>query len=236
MNSSNKIVFMLLIAVLATIAGLALIFTRLYGDLGRLDLTGAATASAGGNVTLTIIQQTSITNQFQTIQFGSGFVNASCTVCYMDSNGGGNLGCCGTFNFSNNLGFLLENTGGVNLSVNYTCAGSCTAATLIGGTGPNFQIRTTNNSFAGQAGESGTLDTEGSCWESNFRGLNLSNNYTNVTAAGHWLCGNGSIYALDFASPRDAFVVDLNVSIPENAPAGTGFKAANFTFNALAVG
>jgi len=235
MDLSNKTIFVILaVTLLLTLAGTVVNMNRLY-DLGYLSLTGAATATAGGNATLTISQSTSITNNFRTIQFGSGFVNGSCTSCNMDSNGGFSPSCCGTFNNTNNLGFLLENTGNINLSVNYTCAGSCTAATFIGGTGPNFQIRTTNNSFAAQAGEVVALDTLGSCWESNFVGLNLSNNYTNVTAAGHWLCGNGSIYPLSFTDAYDAFVVDLNVSVPSDAPTSS-FRSANFTFNALTTG
>lgn len=234
MELSNKTIFAILaVTLVIALSGTFVNLSRLY-DLG-LGLTGAATSSAGGNATITISQSTSITNNFRNIQFGSGFVNSSCTACNMDSNGGFSTVCCGTFNQSNNLGFLLENTGNINLSVNYTCAGSCTAATFIGGTGPNFQIRTTNNSFAAQAGEIGGTDTTGSCWESFFTGLNLTNNYTNITAAGHWLCGNGSIFALDFTDAKDAFVIDLNVSVPSDAPTGT-LKAANFTFNALATG
>ncbi len=236
MNSTNKTIFaILLVTLVITVVGTSLNVSKLY-DLGYLGLTGAATSSAGGNATITISQSTSITNNFRTIQFGSGFVAAGCTSCSMDSNGGITTSCCVGFNTSNNLGFLLENTGNINISVNYTCAGSCLASAFIGGTGPNFMIRTTNNTFAAQAGETGTLDGPlGSCWESFFRGLNLSNNYTNVTAAGNWLCGNGSVFPLDFTDSQDAFVVDLNVSIPSDAPTGS-FKAANFTFNALATG
>jgi len=235
MDLSNKTIFAILaLTLVITITGTFVNLGKIY-DLGYLSLTGAATSTAGGNATITISQSTSITNDFRTIQFGSGFVNSSCTVCNMDSNGGFSPSCCGTFNNTNNLGFLLENTGNINLSVNYTCAGSCTSASFIGGTGPNFQIRTTNNSFAAQAGEVGAADTVGSCWDNTFFGLNLSNNYTNVSAAGNWLCGNGSIFPLGFTDIMDAFVVDLNVSVPSDAGTGS-FRSANFTFNALATG
>ena len=235
MDISNKTIFAILAATLViTIVGTSLNISKLY-DLGSLGFTGAATTSAGGNATITISQSTSITNNFRTIQFGSGFVNSSCTRCVMDSNGVFSTSCCGTFNQTNNLGFLLENTGNINLSVNYTCAGSCTADAFIGGTSPGFEMKTTNNSFASQAGEVSTADTLGSCWNNETRGLNLSNNYTTITAAGNWLCGNGSIYPLSFTDTYDAFVVDLNVTVPSDAPTGS-FLAANFTFNALATG
>ena len=150
MELSNKIIFAIL-AVTLVIAGAGTFVNlgKIYG-LSYFGLTGAATTSAGGNATITISQSTSITNNFGNIQFGSGFVNSSCSVCSMDSNGGITAACCGTFNQSNNKGFLLENTGNVNLSVNYTCSGSCTAATFIGGTSPVFQIRTTNKTCFGK--------------------------------------------------------------------------------------
>lgn len=235
MNWSNKNIFAILaVTLIVTLTGTLLNASRIY-DFG-LGLTGGAVATAGGNATITIVQSTSITNNFQTIQFGSGYVNTTCTACSMDSNGGISAPCCGTFNTTNNLGFLLENTGNINLSVNFTCAGSCTAAAFLGGTSPLYGIRTTNNSFAGQSGEQGASDTTGSCWTNETHGLNLSNNYTNVTAAGNWLCGNGSMYPLSYVDTLDAFVVDLNVSFSTDAPIGTGYKASNFTFNALTTG
>lgn len=232
---SNKAIFVILaVTLVIALTGTFVNMGRWYG-LGYPGLTGAATAADSGNATITISQSTSITNNFDFIQFGAGFVNASCTVCVMDTNGVITAACCGTFNQSNNLGFLLENTGNINLSVNYTCTGSCTAAQFIGGTNPAFQIRATNNSFAGQAGEVSTADTVGSCNNEFFRGFNITNYSVSVAAAGHWLCGNGSVFPLDFTDIQDAFVVDLNVSVPSDAPAAAA-RNATFVFNALATG
>src|SRR3989344_7372179 len=109
MDLSNKTIFAILaLTLVITITGTFVNLGKIY-DLGHLSLTGAATSSAGGNATITISQSTSITNNFRTIQFGSGFVNSSCSVCSMDSNGGITAACCGTFKQSNNLGFLFEN-------------------------------------------------------------------------------------------------------------------------------
>ena len=242
MYLSNKTIFAILaVTLIIAVTGTFVNLSKIY-DLGFLGLTGAAVSSDQGNATITITQQTSITNNFNDIQFGSGFVNASCTACVMDSNGTrASVGCCGTFNMSNNLGFLLENTGNINLSVNYTCTGNCTAAQFIGGTSPAFQIRVTNNFNAGQAGELGTADTVASCAGgingAGTAGLNITS-YIPVTAAGDFLCGNSSTngYVLSFLNSQDAFVVDLNVSIPEDAPVGSGQKITYFTFNALATG
>src|SRR3989344_1859778 len=118
MYLSNKTIFAILaVTLIIAVTGTFVNLSKIY-DLGFLGLTGAAVSSDQGNATITITQQTSITNNFNDIQFGSGFVNASCTACVMDSNGTrASVGCCGTFNMSNNLGFLFENTGNINLSV-----------------------------------------------------------------------------------------------------------------------
>ena len=235
MKLSNKNIFAILaITLMVILSGTFVNLSRLYG-FNYPGLTGAATTADAGNATITISQSTSISNRFDLIQFGAGFVNASCNVCVMDTNGVITAACCGTFNQSNNLGFLLENTGNVNISVNYTCTSSCTPAQFIGGTNPAFQIRATNNSFAGQVGEASTTDTAGSCNNALFRGFNITNYSVSVTAAGHWLCGNGSVFPLDFADHQDAFVVDLNVSVPSDAPTA-GARNATFVFNALATG
>ena len=243
MKLSNKSIFAILaVTLVITIAGTLVNLSKIY-DFGYLGLTGSAVSTDQGNATITITQQTSITNNFNDIQFGSGYVNSSCTVCNMDSNGSGNFGCCGTFNWTrgsstphNFSGFLLENTGNINLSLNYTCAGNCTAAQFIGGTSPAFQIRATTNFNSQQSGESGTTDTSASCGGATTNGLLNLSTYTGVTAAGDFICGNSTTYPLSFLSGNDAIVIDLNVSIPEDAPGGGGQKITYFTFNALATG
>ncbi len=236
MDLSNKTIFAILVFTLViSLAGTVVNMNRIY-DFSYLGLTGAVSTTATGSSTVTVSQTTSITNNFAAIQFGSGFVNASCTACVMDSNGTrASIGCCGTFNMSNNLGFLLENTGNINLSLNYTCSSSCTAATFIGGTNPAFQIRATTNFNSAQSGEVGTLDTSASCGGGTTNGLLNLSTYTAVTAAGDFICGNSTTYPFGFTNTLDAIVIDLNVSIPENAPIGGGQLAA-FTFNAHATG
>lgn len=237
MNLSNKTIFVILTVTLAiTLAGTLVNIDKMY-DFGHLGLTGAAVSNDQGNATITITQQTSIANNFNDIQFGSGFVNASCTACVMDSNGTrASVGCCGTFNMTNSFGFLLENTGNINLSLNYTCTGNCTAAQFIGGTNASFQIRATTNFNSAQSGEVGILDTSASCGGGTTNGLLNLSTYTNVTAAGDFICGNSTTYPLSFLNNLDAIVIDLNVSVPEDAPVASGQKITYFTFNALATG
>ena len=270
----NRVTFiLLLIAVLVTALGT---FVSLEKYLGFQDngswLTGAASSPATGETNLTILTSVSLTNQRGQIDFGSGNVNSSCNFCGMDSNGqnisyyangsnfsglGGlpNSQCCVSFNSTQGVGFLLENTGNVNLSVGYTCSGNCTHALFIGGDlAPGMggiQIKATPNAGDGQAGESGVTDTSGSCQGGGaavgFNSWNITNSssyinqssyglvgnstYTVLSPAGHWLCGNATQFLLDSDNSKDAAVIDINITIPSNAPA-TGIRSSfRLTFN-----
>jgi hypothetical protein len=225
-------------------------FLNLPGLSGEFTVTGAATSSAMGVSNLTISGLTSITNNVRSIEFGSGFVDDGCTSCVMDSNGQHNqtgLCCLGFFNTSS--GFLLENTGNTNLSVNYTCSGSCTAEDFIGGTDPEFKLKVTSNYLAEQSGET-TADTTASCGllvnDVQYYGWNISDSpgtdlttpeatYIDISTGGSWLCGNMTNFPLNSTDVSDAAVIDINVSIPADAPAGD-LKTATFTFNAMSSG
>ena len=162
--------------------------------------------------------------------------------------------CCGTWNYSQTAGFLLENTGNVNISVGYTCAGNCTHLLFIGGSRApgmgGLEIKVTANVAARQSTESGAADSVASCvaggtYYRDF-GWNITNstsysvaglgsygvaNYTSLSAAGHWLCGNFTHSPLVSDNSKDAAVVDINVTIPTTAPA-TGIESIfTLTFN-----
>lgn len=179
---SNRLLILLLlvaisIAALGTIVGL----NNLVGlPGGESWLSSAAVSTATGDVNLSISAVTSLSNQRAIIDFGAGYVNASCNFCQMDSNAvttslysnGSNFSslpqCCTSWNSTGqNAGFLLENTGNVNISVGYTCTGNCTFDTFIGGVrAPGMggvEIKATSNSVAAQSGEVGGTDSSLSC-------------------------------------------------------------------------
>jgi len=242
---------MLAMAVVITVLGTFISINKLSltNDLGFSFLTGAATSSTTGVTNLTITSQTSITNQVNSIEFGSGYVNASCTACAMDSNGVHNqtANCCISF-YNVIQGFLLENTGNINISVNYTCLGNCSPRELLGGTNPTFQIKATSNFVANQSREFSAADTAASCMAYSgavLGGWNITNatvvnnpeaNYTTVIRTGMWLCGNLTHFPLDFKNSQDAGVIDINLSIPEDAPAGYGVTNVTFIFWATSAG
>ncbi len=246
--SNKTIVFLLSIAILLTISGTIISVTKLVSLRDNYKfLTGAATTTATGQANVTISATTSFTNRVSAIMFGSGYVHSNCTTCVMASNGQHNQtgACC--VGFTNvTSGFFLENTGNLNLSVNYSCYGNCTAAELIGGTNPQFEIRV-KNSFTRNA-SSLSNDTIASCQAYNdgsgaalFYGWNISANlegtYIEIgTLQNATLCGNTTHFPLSPNANYDSAVVDINISIPEDAPARGVESSATFTFNARSSG
>src|SRR3989344_711146 len=227
---SNKTIFLLLlVTLLITLGGTIVSINKLLSSEGYGIITSAATSNATGTASVSISTTTSITNNAATIDFGSGYVNSSCSQCRMDSDvGQAGVTCCVSFN-NVTSGFLLENTGNINISVNYVCAFNCTADSLVGGTKPMFEIKWTANNVSAQSGEVGSLDTHASC---GGRGK-LNSTYENISAAGKFICGNSSAnYSLDFNNSQDAFVVDINLTIPVDAPFTNVARSAVFTFNA----
>ncbi len=236
--SNRALVLLLAVALIVTAVGTAISVTRI-SQLGNqvFDvITGAPSYSFGeSNITVTSITSLSLAGGNGTvINFGTGFVNASCDFCTLETNGlytsgysnGSNISgqsgqqqnnCCTTFNIPG-TGFLIENTGNINLSVGYTCSGNCTYAQFLGGDRTNpfgstaalrnysgLDIKITPNSIAQQPGEEGTLDSSASCaggdshpYMSN--GWNITNSSSNnatgtcatpsglPTGAGGWLC------------------------------------------------
>ncbi len=258
MDVSNKtIVGLLLLALIITLSGMAINLNRLGAFEGMDLFTSAAVGTSVGISNLTITSTTSITNNVPEINFGSGRVNATCTVCSMGTLNGKNQECCVSFTNQTGGGFLLENTGNVNISIGFTCAGSCSAATFIGSAANNAFFLWAVDSVAdaataGKGTEQGAADTGKSCvggavggegvqfsgWlaRTNQSNTTASNGTINIAATGGWLCGNSTIFPLSFENTRDAGVIHINVTI-DQVEAGTGTrKNITFTFNATSAG
>src|SRR3989344_7604515 len=209
------------------------------------DVDVVATSTATGEANITITSVTSITIRVQSIDFGSGFADGG--SCVMASNGQHNQTGAFCMSFRNVTdGFYLENTGNLNLSLNYSCSGNCTSASFIGGTNPAFQLRVKGAFFRNVSSQ--TNDTSASCQSYNdgssaavFNGWNISTNpegtYVDVGSFQNaTLCGNTTHFPLDFQSGQDAGVIDVNVSIPTDAPATPVASSATFTFTAMSSG
>ncbi len=60
-----------------------------------------------------------------------------------------------------------------------------------------------------------------------------------IMPTGHWLCGNASTFPLSSANDRDAGVIDINITIPADAPStpsGIGSHLLRLVFNATSSG
>jgi len=250
--SNSIIVYLLVIAVLITIVGTVIT----VGKITDLEiLSGAAVDTASGRSNLTITAATAITNNLETINFGSGYVNGTCSRCEMTTLYGSNATCCVDFNNASSGGFLLENTGNTNISVGFICEGSCEGDEFIGNASTISNITIWVVDKAGDAAtsptlatESGVADTTKSCTGTahEWDGWIARRNQTNTTPSnqtiglsdgtGAWLCGNATAFPLESATTRDAGVFHLNVTI-HSTEIGTG-RRANITliFNATSAG
>ncbi len=277
--SNRSIVALLAVALVITVIGTAVSVSKLDGLQNRYNvLTGAVTSSSSsGQTNITITSTTEITLGNSNMNFGTGRVNATCSQCSMDSNRsvsnvytnqstvGGNIAtddrnCCLSFSAVSS-GFLIENTGNVNVSVGYTCAGNCTRSSFIGGSfaGPiargnsnGLDIKITPQVTRSEAGEQGTTDITASCVGGGtlYRdsGWNITNSstysqsgasygapaqtYLALSPQGHWLCGNYTNSPLMPDQVKNAGVLDINLTVTNDA-LGTGVRSSlTLTFNA----
>ncbi len=242
-NNEHILLLLLVVAVLFSMGTTLLNFTNFTG------ITGAATAV--GTTNLTILSTSSITNNLETMDFGSGYTDGSVNMnCQMASDGRHNQSGASCIGFNNvSSGFLLENTGNSNLSINYSCSGSCNATSFIGDANGAFEVMVlSKSSFPTQSGETGTADTGASCFSylgAIFNGWNITDTdgpvtssnpestFVDVSNDGDWLCGNSTHFPLGSNDLLDAGVVHINLSIPSTASGGSGMKNATFTFNAI---
>ena len=174
--------------------------------------TGLATSNNTGTTQLEVSSLTSISMVTSSINFGSGYANASTgTNCTMNTVEGGfesDAGSCVDFtNLSGNSGFELRNDGNNGVSLNVSV--DTNATDMIGGTSPLFQFK-----FANKELTSCTGGAAYSSWES------ITKN------AQYRLCPTGNF---TYSDASDQVYLHIRVLIPTDA-ASAGTKTANFTF------
>lgn len=232
--SNRTILSLLVVALVITVLSTGITIFKSSGN--NFSLTGAVTDT--GVTSVTVTATTALINQVPQVNFGSGYVNETATSCGLVSNGTSEevSNCVSFTNITQ--GFVLENTGNTNVSLNWSCSGNCTASDLIGGTNPSFLIRFQTASTAyDQSNQDSANDTVASCG-----GFLLNTTFGEIggegTESGEWICGDdsGQNYSLDIASSADAILMDFNLTIPEDATTGAGQQNATFTFTATASG
>jgi len=195
MNTDNALLTIAVIAVL--ISGIGVGFTYYTVTGFQAWLTGLVTDTATANVTISTTEAINFTTD--NIDWGtgyifSGYINATLRTDNIDNVGG---------NWTNiSQGFVLENIGNINVSLNISTDKS--AAQFIGGTaggGPVYQYNVTNVEA-------------GSC--TNSTGFDLGTYYdVNYTSPGPSVCD-----VFEYLDGKDSIRIDIKVVIPNDA-AGT---------------
>ena len=212
MQLTNKqLVYIISIALIITLFGTAVNLARLGIVPGIPGITGLPTV---GNVSITISTQASFNMTNNNISFGPGVVTAGQANAVLDTKQGSVTNGNWT---AVTLGFILENTGNVDLNITVESAGSnSTAASLIGGTNPQYNYTTTEDNAA-------TCDSTGGTLAVNLRvefNTTVTQNQTTV------LCSNFS-----YRDANDQLEVDVNLTIPLDST--TGYRQDIWIFRAL---
>jgi hypothetical protein len=213
--SNRTIVALLAVALVVSVAG------TMYsvGELGALGgdyavLSGAISTSSTGQLDFAVTSITGITLLDSDVSFGAGSVNStdnannplgSAEVCVMETDAGAASSsprCLGAWATQSENGLIIENTGNSDADISYTSSDD--AATLIGGTLPQFEIK------------ADCAEASGVCVETIAA-------YAPVNTATTAL-----VTDLKHASATDAMAVDFRVSIPEDA--NVGAKSSTITF------
>ena len=214
---SNKSFAILIIATLLLSFGTSFYILQKSGvNTGKI--TGFALIPNG---TATLVVQTTSSIRFtaDTVNFGTGSINTeggfrNCTLSTVSGAAYDNSGCT-DFSRVNN-GFTIENDGNTNLSVQLRS--NQTALQFIGSAGALFLWNVTLN-------ESGsclnaTLDEDAvypnTTQDCGAGAANCGNIFENVDTSGKIICPR-----LRFIDNSDALNIDINLSIPEDTPAGT---------------
>src|SRR3989344_1298754 len=249
--SKNLVLSLLVLALVITVISTAVSFSKVEElNLALSSITGAVVTNTSiATTTLTVQSATAVYNYVPTIAFGSGYVHSICSACGFDTFNGtrGNEGatttnstCCVSFNNVSN-GFLLENVGNTNVTLNMSCSGHCNATAFLGnGTGLEFQFRVNNGSDTGTTNSSRdtVTDTATSCGPSGWNYSAWTDMLGNSSGGQFDLCGGSEStkYFYGSESTKDAVVVDLKIKIPSDIVTTGGAKTATITFKAESSG
>lgn len=220
MSGGERVIVTLsfLIAVLSIVFFILTIFFP--GKLERIGFTGYATAgnTTSGIINLTVQTGVVINFSIDTIQWGTGSVNAGAQNATLDTskrdhslkvvNGNWSGVTHGNKSFYDNRtnGLILQNLGNVNVSL-YLIS-TANATNLIGGTSPSYQINITNNKT-------------GSCFQNvaseayNATNLTTYMENNNFTGSGKKLCD-----MFGYEDTKDEIRVDIYLRVPSDSKTG----------------
>lgn len=169
------------------------------------SLTGLAT-SVTGTINVTVDSTASINLTIFEIDWGAGEVSVGFSEAFLDTKDGSVTG--GSWS-AVTQGIKLQNIG--NRLLNVTINGT-NASSFIGGTTPEFRFQAINST-----------GNDSSCPGNLLTGQNDIINQTRIA-----ICDK-----FNFTAANSFLTIDINLSIPENAP--TGSKNTTITFDACDV-
>ncbi len=201
--NNRTLVYLVSIALLITLFGTIISLTRLQ-DIHYL--TGLATS---GPVNVTVTTTAAINLTQHNINWGAGTVNPGQTNAVLDTFGTPYV-ARGSWGTSGVDGFELQNIG--NVVLNITINSTETASTYIGGSSPAFNFHVTNATGNGSC--VGVMLTGEQAFPAN-----------DIKTA---IC-----HKLNFTTNNDFLTIDINITVPEDAP--TGSKNTTIYFDACDV-
>ncbi|HIJ13746.1 TPA: hypothetical protein HA371_03310 [Candidatus Woesearchaeota archaeon] len=197
MEISNKTLALILaVSIVVSLGGVLISLNKIN------ELTGFAT-NVNGTTTLTLNETVSLKWALGSIDWVSGYVNATAADqnCTMNTSNYKSSGCVGFT--ANSDGLVLENDGNRNLTV--TLQSNDTQAQFIGGGtdygGPQFKWKISVN------GSETLAQACASAAPTTFAEVNATNAVT--------ICN-----PFNYVDAYDTIKVDLHVNIPVSAPAG----------------
>ena len=211
MALSNKtLIYLISISIIITLFGTTYTLNKLQEGLG---ITGLPT-NVGGPVNLTIAATASINLSNDNITWGSGQVLQGFPNATLDTNNNSAYVVRGSWSSSGVRGFTLQNIG--NVPVNVTINSTVNATSYLGGSGPAYRYEVRQATGNSSACESGIATGQNDFYPSGN------------TSGRIRICN-----VFNFTANRDHLIIDINITVPDDAP--TGSKNTTIYFNACDV-
>ena len=216
---SNKTFTLLILATLILSFGTSFYILNKSG-VGDGKITGFVLAP-NGTATLTVQTSSSIRFTADTVNFGTGSIDTAngfrnCSLSTVSGTAYANSGCT-DFTEVNN-GFTVENDGNTNLSVQLRT--NQTAIQFIGSSGAMFRWNVTLNESGSCLNNTGFEDvvypnTTADCSSDTSTSSGCGTIFESVSTSDKIICPR-----LRFIDNSDALNIDINLTIPEDTPAG----------------
>ncbi len=204
MNSDNTLLVVALAAVLVSALGAAFTYYTIH-DVKETWVSGFATF---GTVNLSVESSATINFTTDIIDFGSGRVFSNNTNATLNTAAGATNVSGGNWTLQNRGYMVIENIGNNNVTLNLQS--DKTAASFLGGSGPQFQFNVSS------------LEAN-SCTNTTDGGINMSNGAyikdtfvdVNITTPGQRVCDR-----LSYSDTRDTVRLDVKITVPYDASTG----------------